>query len=101
MMRKHFSLLLLLFLVSTAPGAAQAKRKAAVAPEQEIQGAILQGDFSRAAAMATARLKTQPSNARLRVLLARAELGQGNFQTAFAELRRALDANPRNIDALY
>lgn len=100
-MRKPLSLLMLAFVLLPAVGVAQARRNSIAGPEQECLRAILQGDYKRAAATATARLKTHPANARLRVLLARAELGQGNFQTAYAELRRALDADPRNIDALY
>ncbi|MFN0087023.1 MAG: tetratricopeptide repeat protein, partial [Blastocatellia bacterium] len=51
------------------------------------------------------RLKSLPAAgraaARARVLLARAELGQGNIQTAYAELQRALEADPQSIDALF
>ncbi len=80
---------------------AQTKRSLPGNAEQEALNAILRGDYPHAATVASARLKTQPANSRLRVLLARAEMGQGNLQTAYVELQRAVKADPKNIDALY
>lgn len=99
MLKLFFPLLLIILL--PASGLAQAKGKSAGATEQQILQIILRGEYQRAASIAEAKLKTQPANAQLRVLLARAELAQGNIQTAFAELGRALKNDPKNIDALY
>jgi tetratricopeptide (TPR) repeat protein len=94
-------LVLLILAVFAIAGASQSRRNAAPRPDPEIERAISRGDFPRAAGLATAQLKTQPANAKLRVLLARAELGQGNLRAALVELRRALQADPKNIDAHY
>jgi len=63
--------------------------------------AIYQGDHRRAAELAEKHLRKYPNDAPARVVLARAELAQGNFQRAYQELQKALAADPRNIDALY
>jgi tetratricopeptide (TPR) repeat protein len=63
--------------------------------------AFYAGDYSLAARRAQAYLHTHPKNVPLRIVLARAELAQGKPQNAFAELRRALAYDPKNIDALY
>ena len=90
-----------LILLPAPAWAQQGKGAPATAAEREATTAILRGDFARAASLATARLKKNPRDARWRVLLARAEMGQGNLQTALAELRRALEIDPRQVDALY
>src|SRR5215475_15063583 len=63
--------------------------------------ALYQGDPRRAAELAEKRLRQYPNDATERVVLARAELAQGDFQGAYRELRTALASDPRNIDALY
>ncbi len=70
-------------------------------PARESLRALYAGDYERAARLATERLQSQPNDAAARVALARAVLAQGRFREACAELRRALAADPRNIDALY
>ena len=63
--------------------------------------ALYQGDPRRAAELAEKRLRQYPNDATERVIRARAELAQGNFQRAYQELQTALASDPRNIDALY
>jgi tetratricopeptide (TPR) repeat protein len=63
--------------------------------------ALYQGDPRRAAELAELRLRKFPNDAPARVLLARAELAQGDFQRAYRELRKALTIDSRNVDALY
>src|SRR5215813_4254037 len=67
----------------------------------ESARALYQGDPRRAAELAEKRLHRYPNDATERVVLARAELAQGDFQGAYRELRTALASDPRNIDALY
>ncbi|HWQ35607.1 MAG TPA: tetratricopeptide repeat protein [Blastocatellia bacterium] len=74
---------------------------AQVSPAAESLKALYQGDHQRAAELAAGYLETHPNDARMRVILARAKLAQGEFQAACDELRLALRADPQNIDALY
>jgi tetratricopeptide (TPR) repeat protein len=67
----------------------------------ESARALYQGDPQRATELAEKRLRQYPNDATERVILARAELAQGNFQRAYQELQTALASDPRNIDALY
>ncbi len=63
--------------------------------------ALSRGEPERAAALAVTHLKTRPNDANARVMLARAVLAQGKFQSAYDELRKALSLDPNHIDALY
>ena len=63
--------------------------------------AFYRGDYPQAVQTAEKYLRTHPGDAPLRVMLARAELAQGNFAQAVEDLRKALASEPRNIDALY
>lgn len=67
----------------------------------EASKALSRGEPERAAALATSHLKTRPNDANARVMLARAVLAQGKFQSAYDELRKALRVDPNHIDALY
>jgi cytochrome c-type biogenesis protein CcmH/NrfG len=51
--------------------------------------------------VAEKHLRSQPRDAPVRVILARAELAHGELARASAELRQALASDPHNIDALY
>jgi tetratricopeptide (TPR) repeat protein len=62
---------------------------------------LYRGDYAKVVELSTARLRKFPGDAAVRVFLARAEIAQGEFQKAFDNLRKALAADPRNIDALY
>jgi tetratricopeptide (TPR) repeat protein len=63
--------------------------------------ALSAGDPDRAFQLATAYLKQHPDDPRARVLLARVHIDGGDLDAAYKELRRALAADPRNVDALY
>src|SRR5262247_4778567 len=67
----------------------------------ESARALYRGDHRLAAELAEKRLHQYPNDATERVILARAELAQGNFQRAYQELQTALASDPRNIDAIY
>jgi tetratricopeptide (TPR) repeat protein len=67
----------------------------------ECRRAVYRGQYSQAAELARRYLKQHPRNVSGRVLLARAELAQGEFLPAFQDLRKALAIEPGNIDALY
>ena len=63
--------------------------------------ALYRGDYKAAVQIAKHHLRSVPGDASVRIILARAELAQGEFQPAFEELRKAHATEPRNIDALY
>ncbi len=63
--------------------------------------ALYRGDYTKASALAMAHLRKFPNDAPVRVILARAEFAQAEFPQAFENLRKALAADPKNIDALY
>ncbi len=90
----HFVCCLLFILTSQAAMAQTSILK-------ESSEALYRGDFQQAGQLAERHLRKFPKDAPVRVILARAALAQGNFQGAFAELRKALAADPRNIDAHY
>jgi len=51
--------------------------------------------------LAEKHLRQYPKDVPVRILLARAELAQGELRSAFEELQKALAFDRRNIDALY
>lgn len=67
----------------------------------ETRRALYGGDYGLAVQLAEKQLRKYPKDVSLRVVLARAELAQGNLQQAFEELQKALAIEPKNIDALY
>ncbi|HEV2668960.1 MAG TPA: tetratricopeptide repeat protein [Blastocatellia bacterium] len=93
------SVCLLLLTGACAECFAQATTTTPAMPESAR--ALYQGDPRRAAELAEKRLRQYSNDATERVILARAELAQGNFQRAYQELQTALASDPRNIDALY
>jgi tetratricopeptide (TPR) repeat protein len=70
-------------------------------PLREGTRAFYRSEFERAASLARNYLKLHPQDPAGLILLARAEMAQGNYQPAYQELCKALRADPRNIDALY
>ncbi len=72
----------------------------ASALDQSTQ-ALYRGDYARASEVATAHLRKFPNDVAVRVVLARVEFAQADFPQAFEDLRKALAADPKNIDALY
>jgi Tfp pilus assembly protein PilF len=72
------------------------------APEiAEGTRALYQGDFEKARTLALEYFEGHPESAEAQVLLARAELSQGQFEPAYEALRKSLDLDPGNINALY
>ncbi len=67
----------------------------------ESTRALYRGDYGRAAALAADEIRVHPEDPAARILLARAEIAQGKFESAYQELRRVHRADPKNIDALY
>lgn len=63
--------------------------------------AFYRGEYARAAELAARHLRRFPNDAAARVILARVDLAQGNFQEAFESLQKALAYDARNVDALY
>ena len=62
---------------------------------------LYRGDYKQAASLAEKQLSKHPKDNSVRVILARAELAQGQFPLAFEDLRKVLAFDPRNTDALY
>ncbi len=72
------------------------------APEiAEGTQALYRGDYQEARTLASEYLKTHPEASPARILLARAEIAQGQYEPAYEALRKALELDPTNIDALY
>jgi len=67
----------------------------------EATRALYRGDAARARSLAEEYGKTHPSSTRARLVAARAEMAQGDFQTAYRELAEVVRREPRHVDALY
>lgn len=67
----------------------------------ECTRTFYRGDYARVAQMAEEHLLKYPKDVPVRVMLARAELAQGKLQQGFDELGKALESDPKNVDALY
>jgi tetratricopeptide (TPR) repeat protein len=92
--------ILLLWLVLELAGASPASPQ----ETDQLKGglrALYQGKYETAAVLAEKYLKTHPGKPEARVLLARARIAQSKPLLAYSELRKALQDNPGNIDALY
>jgi len=63
--------------------------------------AFLRADYPKAETLADGYLKAHPGSAKARVLLARAQMALGNYESAYRNLRKVLSANPQDVDALY
>jgi len=63
--------------------------------------ALYRGDFAEASSLAANYLKTHPQAPAALILLARSEMAQGNYDSAYQRLLKARRFDPRNIDALY
>src|SRR5215813_10857428 len=105
-MSRFFSAQLFIMSVCLTPLAGPCAECFAQAPTtapamSESARALYRGDHRLAAELAEKRLHQYPNDATERVIRARAELAQGNFQRAYQELQTALASDPRNIDALY
>ena len=87
----------LLLQVASLYGAASAQSRELT----EASHALYRGEYGRASEIARQYLKLHPGSAAMHVMLARAELTANHPEQAIAELRKALAADPRNVDAHY
>ncbi len=62
--------------------------------------ALYRGDFDRALSLAEAYLKSHPQLHAARILLARAQISNGQYDSALKGLVRLVQAEPKNIDVL-
>jgi protein O-GlcNAc transferase len=67
----------------------------------ECTRALYREDYSQVEQLGQKHLQKNPSDAPVRVMLARAQLAEGKFRLAFEDLRKALASDPHNVDALY
>ena len=63
--------------------------------------ALYRGAYAEARTLASKHLDAHPEAAAAWILLARAEIAGGRYESAYEALRKALDSEPANIDALY
>lgn len=89
----------LLVLLLMAPVWSQGQTQSSALAE--TTRALYGGDYGLAVQLAEKHLHNNPRDVPVRVVLARAELGQGRLEEAFDELQKALGVEPKNIDALY
>ncbi|HEX6804665.1 MAG TPA: tetratricopeptide repeat protein [Terriglobales bacterium] len=87
----------LLLQVAILYGEASAQSREMV----EASHALYRGEYDRASEIARKYLKLHPGSAAMHVMLARAELTANHPDQAIVELRKALAADPRNVDAHY
>jgi predicted Zn-dependent protease len=87
----------LLLQVASLYGAACAQSRELT----EASHALYRGEYGRASEIARQYLKLHPGSAAMHVMLARAELTGNRPEQAIVELRKALAADPRNVDAHY
>ena len=86
-----------LFLIAVAPMFLCAQ----VTVLNECTRALYREDYSQVEHLAQKHLQKNPSDVSVRVILARAELAEGKLLPAFDDLRKAVAADPHNVDALY
>jgi len=67
----------------------------------EATRALYKGDAPRAQSLAEEYSKVHPASAAARLLIARAQMSQGDFGAAYRELQQVLHREPHNVDALY
>jgi tetratricopeptide (TPR) repeat protein len=63
--------------------------------------ALYRGDYKVAVEVGREQAKARPQEPAPRVLIARSEMAQGNYQKAFEELRAALGTSPENLEVLH
>src|SRR5579863_637385 len=81
-------------LVLTAPLLAEANLA-------DATRTFYRGDYAVAAMRAREYLQAHPTAVAARILLARTQIAEGDYQRAYQELVKAVRCNPKNIDALY
>jgi Tfp pilus assembly protein PilF len=67
----------------------------------EGTAALYGGQFEKARTIAVKYLKAHPRDVSAHILLARVEVAEGHFQSAFEVLRQARESAPSNLDVLY
>jgi protein O-GlcNAc transferase len=67
----------------------------------ECTRALYREDYLQVEHVAQKHLQKNPFDVSVRVILARAELAEGKLRPAFEDLRKAVAADPHNVDALY
>jgi Tfp pilus assembly protein PilF len=87
-----------LAMMLVAGGALRAEQDAGLA---ETARALYRGNAVQAASLARRYLKDRPGTPAALILLARAEMAQGEYQSAYQYLGKVLRADPKDIDALY
>src|SRR2546422_4597521 len=72
-------------------------------PAELVDGtrALYRGNYQRAVSLAQSYMKAHPKVAAAYLLLARAEIAEGKYLSAYRELLSALRMDPKNVDALY
>jgi predicted Zn-dependent protease len=68
---------------------------------KESTQALNRGDYEKASNLAAAHLRQSPGDPAVRLILARAQISQGQLDKAFENLRKTLASDPKNIDALF
>lgn len=63
--------------------------------------ALYSGQYEKARMLASKYLEAHPQDASAHILLARAEIAEGQYQPAYEALRKAWELAPSNLDALY
>src|SRR5439155_5605080 len=62
---------------------------------------LYRGEYQRAFALASEYLESHPDSLSGRILVARAEIAQGKYTAAYDRLRKTLELDPTDLDALY
>jgi Tfp pilus assembly protein PilF len=91
----HFFVMVLMLVGAYPLGAQQSPEL-----EQSLR-ALHQGNYQRAALLAGKYIKTHPRASPGRIILAQTHIAQGQYLSAYQELREALHEDPKNIDILY
>jgi protein O-GlcNAc transferase len=89
------------WLLALALAVALPSRGEEVQEVAEGTRALYRGEYEQARTLASKYLEAHPEASPARILLARAEIAQGQYEPAYQDLRKALDLDPANIDALY
>jgi len=63
--------------------------------------ALYRGDYQEARRLASKYLEANPQASTAHILMGRAEIAQGQYEPAYESLRKALELEPANVDALY
>lgn len=101
-------LTIVLFLAAGLAGFAQiggSRRSpqptAANEPSDAVVTALSAGELDRALTLAQGLVRQRPGDVRANVLLGRVHLERSELDAAYVALRKALQANPKDVDALY